>query len=90
MKTALGLLVLFLAGIAVYAYMDPTFRQRLDSAVVEKLSPAPPVTRAYTWRDASGTWQITDQPPPAGVPHDTVEVHPDQNVLPLPPQLRQE
>ncbi|GMU43094.1 MAG: DUF4124 domain-containing protein [Xanthomonadales bacterium] len=42
----------------------------------------------YKWKDARGRWQVSDQPPPAGVPYEKVRIHPDTNVLPagVPPE----
>ncbi len=79
---ALVLLIVFLlaAGAAYLWYFD---RQRADRWL-EK-APAlikPSVTTAYKWRDASGSWQITDQPPPAGIAYETVRVRSDVNILP--------
>ncbi|MDH3414467.1 MAG: DUF4124 domain-containing protein [Gammaproteobacteria bacterium] len=42
----------------------------------------PSVTTAYKWRDANGSWQITDQPPPGAIPYETVRVRSDVNILP--------
>ncbi len=42
----------------------------------------PSVTTAYKWRDASGSWQITDQPPSGGIPYETIKVRSDVNILP--------
>lgn len=36
----------------------------------------------YTWRDAQGRIQLTDQPPPEGVPFERVRIAPDTNILP--------
>lgn len=50
------------------------------------IAPSPSVTRAYKWRDAQGSWHISDQPPPAGTPYQSIQVRSDENVLPPPKQ----
>jgi len=45
-------------------------------------------TTVYTWRDASGTWQVSDQPPPQGIDYQVEHYARDANVLPLPPELQ--
>ena len=42
----------------------------------------------YKWQDASGSWQVSDQPPPAGTDYQVEEYTRDTNVLPLPPELQ--
>ena len=44
-------------------------------------------TTVYKWQDASGAWQITEQPPPAGIDYQVQSHVRDTNVLPLPPKL---
>ena len=44
-------------------------------------------TTVYKWQDASGAWQITDQPPAAGIDYEVQSHVRDTNVLPLPPKL---
>jgi len=46
-------------------------------------------TRVYKWRDGSGAWHVGDDPPPAGVDYTVQEYNTDDNVLPLPPALRE-
>ena len=46
------------------------------------LAPATAVTRAYKWRDASGNWQLTDTPPPAGTTFERLETRSDDNIVP--------
>lgn len=74
------IVVLLSAGVAYLWYFD---RERANRWL-EK-APAitgPSVTTAYKWRDASGSWQITDQPPPGDIPYETVRVRSDVNILP--------
>lgn len=78
---ALLLIVVLLgAGAAYLWYFD---RERANRWL-EK-APAIPgmsVTTAYKWRDANGNWQITDQPPPEGIPYETIRVRSDVNIMP--------
>ena len=46
------------------------------------LAPPPAVTTVYKWRDATGSWQLTDRPPPAGTPYETVQARGARNVIP--------
>ena len=72
--------VLLTAGAAYFWFFD---RERANRWL-EK-APAitgPSVTTAYKWRDASGSWQITDQPPPGDTPYEKVEVRSDVNIVP--------
>ena len=78
--TVLLIVVLLAAGAAYLWFFD---RERADRWL-EK-APAitgPSVTTAYKWRDSSGSWQITDQPPPDGTPYEKVEVRSDVNIMP--------
>lgn len=34
----------------------------------------------YRWRDANGVRRITDQPPPAGVSYEKIDVHPREGI----------
>ncbi len=42
-------------------------------------------TRLYKWRDAKGTVQITDEPPPEGTKFEKLEYRNDANVVPSVP-----
>ncbi len=74
------LLVLAVAGGLLYYYRHQVFPALPEP--VRATLPDPAVTTAYKWRDASGTWQLTDTPPPPGVPYETVRVRRDTNVIP--------
>lgn len=39
-------------------------------------------TTAYKWRDADGSWQITDRPPAGNIPYETITVRSDVNIVP--------
>ncbi len=89
MRVFLLLIVLLLAGL--FLYLNPEYKTRLmelASDAGSTLSPAGKTTRLYKWRDAEGTWQITDQPPPVDIDYETLDFHQDANVLPQPPQLQ--
>ena len=45
-------------------------------------------TTFYKWQDASGNWQVSDQPPPPGTEYQIERYSQDANVLPLPPSLQ--
>lgn len=76
------LLVLLVAGGAgAYLYY---FDRDLGHKLLNKTPLDLPVkvTTAYKWKDAEGSWQITDRPPPGGIPYETLKVRSDTNVLP--------
>ena len=85
-KTPL-ILVLGAIGVGIYLYLNPD--KAGDWLQGTPLAPEPEITRVYQWRDAQGSWRITDQPPPAGIDYELKEYRADVNVLPLPPQLEQ-
>jgi hypothetical protein len=87
-KTLLYLLVLTLLALGLYAWFNPDFLRQVEQTGRELSGAGPNTTTFYKWQDAAGEWQLSDRPPPAGVDYETVEVHREQNVLPLPPQLR--
>lgn len=88
-KTLLSLLVLALLALGLYAWVNPDFLRQVEDAGRELTGTGPTTSTFYKWRDPSGEWQLSDRPPPAGLDYETVEVRSDQNVLPLPPQLRE-
>ena len=61
-------------------FVDPELGRRVLRDT--PLAPPPAITRAYKWRDAQGNWQLTDRPPPAGTPYETLEAHEGANVMP--------
>ena len=81
-----GVVVVLLAtaAAAVYVYRPAPVLRLLEGTPLEL---AAPVTVVYKWRNADGTWQISDRPPPAGTPYETLEASGDITVLPLPPGL---
>lgn len=77
-------LLVLLAGaaVAVWHFQPALLRNALRGT---PLTPPPTVTHAYKWRDAQGNWHISDRPPPAGTPYQSIEVRSDENIVP-PPQ----
>ena len=89
MKTLAYLLLLILLALAGYAWFNPDVLRQMEETG-RQISGGEPTSRLYyKWQDPAGEWQLSDRPPAAGVDYETVEVHRDQNVLPLPPQLRE-
>ncbi len=67
------------AALAGYWYVTPQAR---PSWLGDRLPVADHAeVRLYRWRDASGQWQVSDQPPPDGVPYEIVSYRHDTNVL---------
>lgn len=83
--TVLGVLAV-VAGAAAYAWLyHPEAVRGLVGDT--PLAPPPTTTRVYKWQGPAGDWNITQQPPPEGVPYEVLEVRGDTNVMPLvPPQ----
>lgn len=42
-------------------------------------------TPLYQWQDADGNWQVTDRPPPDGIPYEVRQYALDANLLPPTP-----
>ena len=75
-----------IGGTIAYYWIHP---ERLpDWAARTPLGQELQTTRVYKWRDTSGAWQVSDQPPPDGVAFEVQTYTRDDNVLPLPPGLR--
>jgi len=87
MKKLAWVLVLGVIGVVSYAYVSPAFRARLErlpgADLLRKRTHGP---RLYKWRDRRGRWQISDTPPPQGIPYKVLRYPNDLNVLPPPPQ----
>ena len=80
MKKGFVIISLLVAGIAAYLYYGnpPTWlKETLKQNIPIKKS-----TSVYKWQDKQGNWQITDTPPAAGVPYETLNYHHDTNILP--------
>lgn len=82
MKKFLLILAAVLTGIALYVYLDPRLGRQLENTVRETLPGQSPSTQVYKWQNAAGQWQITDTPPPAGTPHETLDYDHDANLMP--------
>lgn len=52
------------------------------------VSLAPQKLMIYKWKDGQGTWHLTDEAPPAGIPSEPREFRSDPNTLPLPPLVQ--
>lgn len=81
MKIAI-LAVLLLAGAAtafVFFYPEQAAFITKGTPLGEKLSTSTPL---YKWQNARGEWQVTDEPPPAGVPYEVLRYNLDANVVP--------
>ena len=76
----LGLVVA--AAAAYYHFHPDAVRQALSGTALELPSTQ---THAYKWKDAKGTWQLTESPPPEGTPYETISVRSDTNILPMAP-----
>ena len=72
-------LVIALAGIGAWLYLNPDEHRRLLADT--PLAPKSSVTTAYKWKDASGTWQLTDTPPENGE-YETLQYRGDDNIMP--------
>jgi len=53
------------------------------------LEPKATVTTLYKWRDAQGSWQITDRQPPAGTRYEVLKYRSDANILPSARELEE-
>lgn len=75
-----GLAILAVAGIALY--QRPQVQQYLDRKTEQLLPKEASQTRFYKWRDNKGRWQLSDAPPPPGVPYETTDINHNTNVMP--------
>lgn len=76
------LLSLIAGGVYVYVYHPHQIRALINKTPI-KLGPS--ITDAYKWRGTDGTVNITDEPPPEGVPYEKLSVSNDTNILPSDP-----
>ena len=82
MKKALFILAAILAAVAWYIYQDPQLSRKIETEVKQVLPTQSKTTSVYKWQDKAGQWQITDQPPPAGISYETLKYQSDANVMP--------
>lgn len=76
------LLIAAAGGGYFYIFKRAELARVLDGTPIEL--PAT-TTKVYKWRDASGHWHITDEPPEANVQFETKTYRSDDNVLPPEP-----
>lgn len=87
MKWFIALLII-VAILAVWLYFDRGARQQWLADT--PLAPEATITTVYKWRDDDGRWQLTDQPPAAGVGYERLQYHSDTNVMPLVPRIEED
>jgi hypothetical protein len=82
MKKYLVILAAILTAVAWYIYDDPELNYKVRREVKQLIPAQETTTTVYKWRDEKGNWQITDQPPPAGIHFETLEYQSNTNVMP--------
>ncbi len=82
MKKYLIILAAILTAVAWYIYDDPELNDKVRTEVKQLIPVPATTTTVYKWRDAKGNWQITDQPPPAGIQFEALEYQSNTNVMP--------
>jgi hypothetical protein len=82
MKKFLIILAAILTAVVWYIYTDPLLNQKVKKEVKQLIPPQNNTTTVYKWRDQKGNWQITDQPPPAGIKYEILEYQSNTNVMP--------
>jgi hypothetical protein len=87
MKNVLLFLLMLAIVAALVLWWSPDLRKEAAAVLRDTGLTSSSVT-LYKWQDKQGTWQYTQEPPPAGVPFEEVEARSDVNVLPLPEQLK--
>lgn len=71
-----------------YVYQNPGVVDDVVDEVVDPLVEGTPLegstgkTHLYKWRDAKGTWHVTDKPPSDGTHYEVLEYRHDVNVVP--------
>jgi len=81
MKNLLFMLLAVLTGVALYIYLDPDLNRQVQREF-EDLTHANQTQTLYRWKNASGEWQITDQPPAPGIAYETLQYNRNTNVVP--------
>ena len=81
MKVILVLLIVLLAsGAAFVRYFPEQAGPLIEDTPLERLAAvSKPV---YQWRDVNGVLQVTDEPPPDGVPYEVKQYALDANLIP--------
>ncbi len=81
MKKALFIFLAILTGVALYIYLDPSLNRQAGQQI-DKLLDSEQTRTLYRWQNAEGQWQISDTPPAAGIPYETVQYNRNTNVVP--------
>lgn len=79
-------LLLAFFGVAGYFYLYP--ESLPEWAARTSIGQQLQTTTVYKWQDATGNWQVSDQPPPPGTRYRVERYSHDANVLPLPSKLQ--
>jgi hypothetical protein len=79
-KIFLALIILIATGAAIIYLFPEKTEPYVAGIPLEKLAGSS--TPMYQWRDGSGKWQITDEPPPDGIPYEVKQYSLDANLLP--------
>ena len=81
MKKLLLILTILVAAGAVLAHFFPEKAARFVAGTPLKdyVATSKPV---YQWRDKTGVWQVTDEPPADGIPYEVKQYALDANLLP--------
>ena len=84
----LGSIILLtaLGGVGTYFYLYP--ESLPEWATRTTVGRDLQTTTVYKWRDANGAWQVSDEPPPAGIDYQVEKYTRDTNILPLSSKLQ--
>lgn len=82
MKELIFILAAVLTAVVWYVYHDPRLSDEVQKEIKQILPSEQKITTVYKWRDTSGNWQITDQPPPTGTRFEILEYQSNTNVMP--------
>ncbi len=70
------------AGGYLYVVNPQLGRELLGGTPFASMAPPVTVTTAYKWRDKSGNWQLTDEPPSGGISYERLETRSGDNIVP--------
>lgn len=82
MRLLLAIVIVALAFGGYYLYQNPHEVEPFVKGT--PLEAAAGVTSFYRWRDVKGSLNITDEPPPDGIPYEIVRYRHDTNIVPSP------
>jgi len=88
MKGFMTLVFLLIVVAAAAYFFNADVRKFVDNQLIYDAGLKSHVTYGYKWQAEDGGWQLTQQPPAAGIPYEKVEVRDDWNVLDLPEKLK--